>query len=136
MRKITRFFGVDSTNEDQARTTWVERRRRLAIKKLGGVKVWISRAKDLIINPGLRKIFGLQTFSGNVKSGLSYLNIQIFLFIFDISIFHGRCDTRRELCINFLFLLNSVTRLYLTYFSLDQLRTALEEKDHKNFSFE
>ena len=39
MRKITRFFGVDSTNEDQARTTWVERRRRLAIKKLGGVKV-------------------------------------------------------------------------------------------------
>ena len=38
-RKITRFFGVDSTNEDQARTTWVERRRRLAIKKLGGVKV-------------------------------------------------------------------------------------------------
>ena len=132
MRKITRFFGVDSTNEDQARTTWVERRRRLAIKKLGGVKVWI-----LIINLRLRKTFlGLQTFSGNVKSGLSYLNIQIFLFIFDISIFHGRCDTRRELCINFLFLLNSVTRLYLTYFSSDQLRAALEEKDHKNFSFE
>ena len=38
-RKITRFFGVDSSNEDQAKTTWVERRRRMAIKKLGGVKV-------------------------------------------------------------------------------------------------
>lgn len=38
-RKVTRFFGVDSSNEEQARTTWVERRRRLAIKKLGGVKV-------------------------------------------------------------------------------------------------
>jgi len=37
-RKITRFFGVDSSNEDQAKTTWVERRRRMAIKKLGGVK--------------------------------------------------------------------------------------------------
>ena len=36
---MTRFFGVDSSNEEQARTTWVERRRRLAIKKLGGVKV-------------------------------------------------------------------------------------------------
>ena len=96
-----------------------------------------SQGVDLDNYWRLRKTFlGLQRFSGNVKSGLSYLNIQIFLFIFDISIFHGRCDTRRELCINFLFLLNSVTRLYLTYFSLDQLRTALEEKDHKNFSFE
>ena len=37
-RKITGFFGVDSKNEEQARMTWVERRRRLAIKKLGGVK--------------------------------------------------------------------------------------------------
>ena len=46
------------------------------------------------------------TLSRNEKSGLSYLNIQIFLFIFDISIFHSRCDTRRELCINFLFFLN------------------------------
>ena len=41
-RKITRFFGVDSTNEDLAKTTWVERRRRLAIKKLGGVKVTLK----------------------------------------------------------------------------------------------
>ena len=39
---MTRFFGVDSSNEEQARTTWVERRRRLAIKKLGGVKVSTS----------------------------------------------------------------------------------------------
>ena len=39
MRKITRFFGVDSSNEEAARSTWVERRRRMAIKKLGGVKV-------------------------------------------------------------------------------------------------
>ena len=30
---------MDSSNEDQAKTTWVERRRRMAIKKLGGVKV-------------------------------------------------------------------------------------------------
>ena len=48
-RKITRFFGVDSTNEDFARTTWVERRRRLAIKKLGGVKVMLEEKIFLYI---------------------------------------------------------------------------------------
>ena len=29
---------MDQSNEEQARVMWVERRRRLAIKKLGGVK--------------------------------------------------------------------------------------------------
>ena len=32
---------MDSSNEDHAKTTWVERRRRMAIKKLGGVKVLV-----------------------------------------------------------------------------------------------
>jgi hypothetical protein len=38
-RKILRFFGVDSSFEEQAKVIWGERRKRLAIKKLGGIKV-------------------------------------------------------------------------------------------------
>jgi hypothetical protein len=37
-RKILRFFGVDSSFEEQSRVIWGERRKRLAIKKLGGIK--------------------------------------------------------------------------------------------------
>ena len=41
-RKILRFFGVDSSFEEQSKQIWGERRKRLAIKKLGGVKVLFS----------------------------------------------------------------------------------------------
>ena len=42
-RKILRFFGVDPGWEEESRQLWTERRRRLAIKKLGGVKVQMDR---------------------------------------------------------------------------------------------
>ena len=33
-----RFFGVDADTEDASRLIWVERRKRLAIKRFGGIK--------------------------------------------------------------------------------------------------
>ena len=33
-----RFFGVDAATEEMSRAIWVDRRKRLAIKRFGGIK--------------------------------------------------------------------------------------------------